>query len=77
MLLTHAAAVLVGATLVSACERLGAALSRVLRRCVHLACTPSDIRAATAVRLDGQPWQHVLLLAASISDRGPPARVRL
>ncbi|CAN5401856.1 hypothetical protein BH10ACT9_BH10ACT9_23300 [soil metagenome] len=76
MLLTHAVAVLVGAALVSGCERLGSALSRVVRRCVRLACTPSDGRA-TAVRLDGHPWQHVLLIAASISHRGPPARVRL
>jgi hypothetical protein len=77
MLLTHAVAVVAGAVLVSACERLCQVLSRVARRCVGIARVPVDVRTGPAVTQDGQPLQHVLLLAASISHRGPPVRVRL
>lgn len=77
MLLTHAVAVVAGAVLVSACERLCQVLSRAVRRCVGIAQLPVDVRTPRAVTPDGQPLQHVLLLAASISHRGPPARIRL
>ena len=76
MLVMHVVAVLVGAVLVSACERLCQLLSQVARRCVHISRVPVSIRTALPVAGDGQPLQHVLLLAASISHRGPPACVR-
>lgn len=77
MLLTHAVAVVAGAVLVSACERLCQVLSQVARRCVSIARAPVEVRTALAVTPDDQPLQHVLLLAASISHRGPPVGLAL
>ena len=77
MLSMHLVAVAVGAVLMSACERLCQVLSQVARRCVRISRVPVGTRTALPVTGDGQPLQHVLLLAASISHRGPPACVRL
>lgn len=73
MFCTHAVAVLVGAVLISAAERVCRALSQAARRCLAVARTPICTRTAAAPTTDDQPLQHVLLLAASISHRGPPA----
>ena len=76
MALLHAGAVLIGAALLSASERLCHALSQVARRCQGSTRAPTGHRPAAPVIVDDQPLQHVLLIAASISHRGPPACVR-
>jgi hypothetical protein len=71
MLAAHIAAVVGGALLIGAGERLGAALSRT----VAAICGPASPRvppAASARRRAGQPLQSALLVRASISHRGPP-----
>lgn len=77
MFCTHAVAVFVGAMLTSAAERVCRALCRAARRCLTVARTPVRTRTLAAITTDDQPLQHVLLLAASISHRGPPACVSL
>ncbi|WP_197379184.1 hypothetical protein [Mycolicibacterium mengxianglii] len=72
MLLAHALAVIAGASLMSAAEGLCCALSRVVRRCVTTVCGAPHVPKTTRAWLEHPPRQHVLLLAASISHRGPP-----
>ena len=67
----HAAAVLVGAVLIASAERLGRALSQTLRR-FTLPSTGGPRGAAAASAGSDQPLQWMLLLAASVSHRGPP-----
>lgn len=72
MALAHLVAIGVGATLIRGCERLCAALSSIVRRHTHR--DAGRRRAAPRppkFRVD-HPLQHALLLAASISHRGPP-----
>lgn len=76
MLLTHALAVALGAWLMSLSEWLFRSLCRVMERCVAVLRMPPRPAAAPGVRPEHQPLQHVLLLAASISHRGPPACAR-
>jgi hypothetical protein len=75
MLLAHAAAVALGAILVAACERLCAALSSAIRGCGRIAQPQSTAMPAFAVRRSDHPQRRDLLIAASISHRGPPAGV--
>ena len=77
MLLMHLVAVAVGAVLVSACERLVHALTRVVRQRVAAVRAPVEIRQTAPVIRDCQPLQHILLIAASISHRGPPVCISL
>ncbi|TRW89275.1 hypothetical protein FK535_01195 [Mycolicibacterium sp. 018/SC-01/001] len=72
MVVAHVAAVLLGALLISAGERLCRALVRVVRRTA--APTSATVFAPPARRLTpgDQPLVAELLLAASMSHRGPP-----
>ncbi|KMO75841.1 hypothetical protein [Mycolicibacterium chubuense] len=68
----HLAAVLVGAALISAGDRLCRALSRVVRRTlVHLPPPVSSAPAAAVGDAD-QPLFSALVLVSSLSHRGPP-----
>ncbi len=72
MLAAHLAAVLAAAVLVTTAERLYLTLSSVIGRCTTVPTAPTAPSApAGAVRSD-PPQQRVLLMAASISHRGPP-----
>ena len=67
----HGAAVVAGAVLIAAGDRLCRALSTMVRALIVRAPRPShvvDIAAAAA----NQPMQWMLLLRASVSHRGPP-----
>ncbi|HZQ30297.1 MAG TPA: hypothetical protein VFB19_01000 [Mycobacterium sp.] len=71
MLAAHLAAVVVGAVLIAAGSRLCRALSSVVRALTAVSAAPP--RSATApARTADQPFQSMLLLAASVSHRGPP-----
>ncbi len=74
MVAAHAAAVVVGAVLIAAGSRLCRALSTVTR---VPAVPPSPPRrpAGVAGKTSDQPLQWMLLLAASVSHRGPPVVV--
>lgn len=72
MFLAHLAAVVVGVLLIAVGEHLCAAVSRAVRAA---ASTPGQLPSlATAVVKPGadQPLRSALLLAASMSYRGPP-----
>lgn len=76
MLSAHLLAVLAGAVLIAVADRLCRALSRA----VH-GCTAVPVSAPTAPRRPAlprvhQPLQSRLLIAVSISHRGPPAALR-
>lgn len=73
MLVAHAVAVVVGALLIASGTRLWRALSRVVRALAPVAAT-AEPSAPPATSAGDQPLQSMLLLAASISDRGPPLR---
>jgi hypothetical protein len=71
MLAAHLVAIAVGALLIASGERLCRALLRVVRavvRVVHAVFAPPAVRA----RHVDQPLRSALLLAASVSHRGPP-----
>jgi hypothetical protein len=72
MLAAHTVALVVGASLIAAGERLWRALSSVIRACAGdlpgmLATAP-----AAAVTSGDQPLRSALLLTASVCRRGPP-----
>jgi hypothetical protein len=71
MLAAHLLAIVVGAALIVAGDRLWRALSRAVRAAVRMVC-PVAARPAPAVRRADQPLRSALLLAASVSHRGPP-----
>lgn len=71
MLVTHALAVLVGAVLIAASDRLCRAVSRAVEVATRAAVAPVPGRAAVVAAAD-QPLRSALLLAASMSHRGPP-----
>jgi hypothetical protein len=71
MLLAHIIAVAVGALLIAASGRLCAAVCTALRRFSRGPRQLASAAATPAVRGD-QPMRALLLLAASISHRGPP-----
>ena len=75
MLLAHLAAVALGAILVAACERLYAALSSAIRGYGRVARPESTARPSLAARRSDHPQRRELLIAASISHRGPPVGV--
>lgn len=72
MLATHAAAVLAAALLVVAAERCYATLSSVLRTAVRPPHTHAVGRPGAALPPSDHPPRRALLIAASISHRGPP-----
>jgi uncharacterized membrane protein (UPF0136 family) len=75
MLAAHAVAVVAGAILVTACARLHATLSSVIRTHAGVpARLPSAAAPALHIRRDPPP-QRAAVIAASISHRGPPVSV--
>lgn len=72
MLVAHALAVLTGAILIAAGDRLCRAVSRVLEVTVRAVVPPVPPRPV-AVATSYHPLRSALLLAASVSHRGPPA----
>jgi hypothetical protein len=75
MLAAHTAAVLVGAALMTVAQRSAEVLSRVVRRCAAAPQVPAHPPRVPRIPRNPQPRQHVRLLAASLSHRGPPAGV--
>jgi hypothetical protein len=71
MLAAHLLAIFVGAALITAGDRLWHALSRAVRAAVRMVC-PVAARPVPATRRADQPLRSALLLAASMSHRGPP-----
>jgi hypothetical protein len=65
-------AVAVGAVLIAACDRLCRAVSRAVRAAVRIAAEPVDVTPVAAVGQADHPMHWRLLLAASVSHRGPP-----
>ena len=74
MLAAHLLAIIAGATLIAAGERLWRALSRAVRAVVRVVCVVT-VRPMPVVRRADQPLRSALLLAASVSHRGPPVRL--
>lgn len=72
MLAAHVVAVGVGAVLIATGERLCRAASRVARTVVRARFAPVAATTVPAVRRAEQPLRSALLLAASVSHRGPP-----
>jgi hypothetical protein len=71
MLAAHLLAIVAGATLIGVGERLWRTLSRAVRAVVRIGCAVAARPMAVARRAD-QPLRSALLLAASVSHRGPP-----
>ncbi len=71
MLVAHATAVVAGAMLIASGGRLCAAVSRVAEVAVRMVIAPIPGRPLTIAEAD-QPLRSALLLAASMSHRGPP-----
>lgn len=72
MLAAHVAAVAIGALLITVGERLCAAVSRVVRRAVSMPRQLPTAATAQVAHVADQPMRSALLLAASMSHRGPP-----
>ncbi|WP_166907043.1 hypothetical protein [Mycobacterium sp. DL440] len=71
----HVAAVSLGAGLIACGARLSAAVSRVARAVVRTGRPAPGAAARVAIRSADQPLHSALLLAASVSHRGPPVGV--
>jgi len=71
MLTTHALAVLTGAVLIATGDRLCRAVSRVLEVAVRAVVPPVHTKPFVIACAD-HPQRSALLLAASVSHRGPP-----
>ena len=71
MLAAHLLAIVAGATLIAVGERLWRTLSRAVRAVVRIDCAVAA-RPMTVARRADQPLRSALLLAASVSHRGPP-----
>src|SRR5271166_3672686 len=72
MIAAHAVAVVAGALLIAGADRLFRALSTAVRGVAGLH-HPLAAAATSPVVAGDQPHQAMLLLAASVSHRGPPA----
>lgn len=72
MLAAHVVAVVAGAALISAGDRLWRALSRAVSRIVRVVVTGVPAQHTAMAHRADQPLRSVLLLAASVSHRGPP-----
>jgi len=72
MLAAHAVAVLAGAALMTLAQRSAEVLSGVIRRCATAPQVPAQPPRIAGLPRNPQPRQHVRLLAASLSHRGPP-----
>jgi hypothetical protein len=75
MLATHVVAIATGALLIAAGDRLCRAVSRAVQATVRIVCPPLVAAPSEDVAATGgadQPLRSALLLAASMSHRGPP-----
>ena len=72
MLTAHLVAVAAGAAMIAACDRLCGALSRAVRASVRPVGPPVVAAPAVATVGADQPMRSPLLLATSMSYRGPP-----
>ena len=72
MLTAHAAAIGTGALLITASDRLLRAVSRAVRAAVRIVAAPVAFAPVAVVGHADQPLRSALLLAASMSHRGPP-----
>ena len=73
MLVAHVVAVGAGALLIAASDRLSRAVSRAVRVAVRIIATPVAVAPIVVIGEADQPLRSALLLAASVSHRGPPA----
>jgi hypothetical protein len=72
MLAAHLVAIGVGALLIAACDRLCRAVSRAVRAAVRIVVAPVAGAPVVVIGEADQPLRSALLLAASVSRRGPP-----
>ena len=72
MLAAHLVAIAIGAVLIAAGDRLCRAVSRAVRTVARINCLPVVLAPVAAARRADQPLRSALLLAASVSHRGPP-----
>jgi hypothetical protein len=72
MLAAHVTAVAIGALLITVGEHLCAAVSTVVRRAVSMPRQLPTVATALVEHVADQPMRSALLLAASMSHRGPP-----
>ena len=72
MLAAHVVAVGAGALLIAASDHLCRAISRAVRAAVRIVATPVAVAPVVLVGEADQPLRSALLLAASVSHRGPP-----
>jgi hypothetical protein len=72
MLIAHLSAVAAGAALIAAGDRLCRAVCRAVRAVVRIVCPPVAVMPVAPARRADQPLRSALLLAASVSHRGPP-----
>jgi hypothetical protein len=72
MLAAHVVAVGTGAVLIAACDRLCRAVSRAVRAVVRTVAEPVVVAPVAVLGQADQPMHSRLLLAASVSHRGPP-----
>ncbi|MGV0849360.1 hypothetical protein [Mycolicibacterium phlei] len=74
-LAAHLAAILLGAVLIAAGDRLCRAVSHAVRAAVRVVCAPAPAGVPRLVAPVRRPLRSTLWLAASVSDRGPPVGV--
>jgi hypothetical protein len=72
MLAAHVVAAGTGALLIAASDRLCRAVSRAVRVAVRIAAAPVAVAPVVLIGEADQPLRSALLLAASVSHRGPP-----
>jgi hypothetical protein len=72
MVAAHAVAVGAGALLITASDRLCRAVSHVLRAAVRIVAAPIAAAPVVVIGAPDRPLRSALLLAASVSHRGPP-----
>jgi hypothetical protein len=72
MLAAHVVAVGAGAVLIAASDRLCRAMSRAVRVAVRVITGPASIAPVVLIGGADQPLRSALLLATSMSLRGPP-----
>jgi hypothetical protein len=72
MLAAHVVAVGAGALLIAASDHFCRAVSRAVRAAARIVAAPVAVAPAVLVGEAEQPLRSALLLAASVSHRGPP-----
>jgi hypothetical protein len=72
MLAAHLATISLGAVLIAAGDRLCRAVSRAVQGAVRSVCLPPSVPRVVSLAGADQPLRSSVLLAASVSDRGPP-----